>query len=51
MIDDEPYHDARGRANTAENLKQVEEMVLALDLDEIDVKDGPSEEEWTVNMD
>lgn len=51
MIDDEPYHDARGRPKDARKLKQMEEMMLALDLDGVEVKDGPSGKEWEVNLD
>lgn len=51
MIDDEPDHDDRGRANAARKLIQMEEMMLALDLDEVEVNEGANEEEWKVNMD
>lgn len=50
IIDDEPYRDGSGRANSAKKLKQVEKMMLALDLDEVEVKDEPNGEEWEVNM-
>lgn len=55
MIDDEPFpeagQDGRGHVNTAKKLRQVEKMMLALDLDDVDKKDGQSTEEWEVNMD
>lgn len=53
--DDEPFpeagQDGRGKANAAKKLRQVEKMMLALDLDEDDKKEGPSTEEWEVNTD
>lgn len=53
--DDEPLpeagQDGRSKANNAKKLRQVEKMMLALDLDEVDEKEGPSTEEWEVNMD
>lgn len=54
MIDDGPYPDGRGRANAARNFKQVEEKMLALDLndlnEEVYVKEEANEE-FKVNMD
>lgn len=53
--DDEPFpeagQDGRGKANNAEKLRQVEKMMLALDLDEVNEKEGLSTQEWEVNMD
>lgn len=53
--DDEPFpeagQDGRGKANNAEKLRQVEKMMLALDLDEVNEKEGLGTQEWEVNMD
>lgn len=51
MIDDEPYHDDRERANVAKKLKQVQKQLLALDLDEVDERGELGEEDWKVHMD
>lgn len=55
MIDDEPFPlaalDGRRHASNGQKVQQVEEMMVALNLEEAEVNNGLSEEEWQVNID